>query len=84
MFHKNKFLLVDCSESGKYCFCTSVSPSAHGWLVTSGRQACLPPWALVVEVGFMGATQKGRVALETIQERIGVISGVKEELCQMD
>lgn len=60
---------------------TAFVPTAHGWLVTSARQACLPPWVLVVEV------QNGRVALETIQERIAVISGVifwKKEICQMN
>lgn len=49
------------------------------WSVQPGMRLLLmqPPWMLVVEAWT------GRVALETLQERVEVISGAKEELCHL-
>lgn len=52
MFHKNRFLHVDCSESGKSCVCaaTLLGGAPQVPLGTPVTGACLPPGGLV-EVG---------------------------------
>lgn len=58
MFHKNKFLLVDCSESGKYCFCTAFCVSLWhcSWMTGDFSQAGLSP---SLGTGGWGAERQG-------------------------